>query len=112
MLSYRIDCQQNDGSWSATEFMAIDDDHAIIHALTVRTANTSELYQANRWLATFDRAPAVKKCRVSGANDNKPRARLDRGLLKWRPRPTISIDAPLKAAARWRFNTPVRLPDC
>jgi len=79
MLSYRIDCQGDDGSWSAHEFMAVDDDHAIAHALRVRTANTSELYQASRWLATFDRAPELRK---SGSSTTAPKGERYQGELQ------------------------------
>jgi hypothetical protein len=70
MLCYRIDFQQDDGSWSTHEFQSVSDDVAISHGLRVRTANTCKLYQAERWLATFDRAPQLTRRRVVPANDN------------------------------------------
>ena len=70
MLSYRIDCQQDDGSWSAHEFQSVNDDLAVAHALRVRTANRCELYQADRSLATFDRALQLGKRGFAAANDN------------------------------------------
>jgi len=73
MLSYRIDCQQDDGSWSTHEFESVNDDIAITHVLRIRTANACELYQADRWLATFDRAPQLTRRRVVPANDNTSR---------------------------------------
>ena len=85
MLHYRIDRQQDDGSWSTLEFQAVNDDHAIAHALRLRTANTCELYQAERWLATFDRAPKPEHRWLVPANDNTIPVRSEQGL-RWRPR--------------------------
>lgn len=70
MLSYRIELEQDDGRWSAHEFQSVSDDGAIAHALRVRTSNACELYQAERWLATFDRTPEPNKRKISAANDN------------------------------------------
>jgi len=72
MLNYRIDVQQDDGSWAAHEFYSSSDDHAIAHAVRLRTANTSQLYQAERWLATFDRSPGLINHWAIPANDNDP----------------------------------------
>lgn len=67
MPNYRFDRQQDDGTWSVQEFQSVDDQEAITYGLSIRTANRCELYQAHRWLATFDGA--------IWANDNTaPRA--------------------------------------
>ena len=70
MLSYRIECESDDGSWSAHEFESINDDVALSHALRLLTHNRCELYQADRWLATFDRAPRSQNNRLAPATDN------------------------------------------
>jgi hypothetical protein len=92
MLSYRVDCQQDDGSWAAHEFQSFSDDHAITHALRFRTTNACELYQAERWLATFDRAPELKGLTVTPANDNGRRNGCYEGIptsgLEVRPKPS------------------------
>ena len=54
MSNYRIEWQQNDGSWSVQDLQSIDDTGAITYGLRVRSTNRCELYQAERWLATFD----------------------------------------------------------
>ena len=54
MLTYHFDRLQDDGSWSGYDFTATSDDDAVAHALRKRTSNRCELYQAERWLATFD----------------------------------------------------------
>ena len=72
MLSYRFDHQQDDGSWSAHEFWSADDDDAVTFGLSIRTASRCELYQADRWLATFDCVPELHQDRTVPANDNVP----------------------------------------
>lgn len=57
MPSYQLMVEQRDGTWSAFEFRYTDDDDAVRHALRLRTRDRCELYQADRWLATFDAAP-------------------------------------------------------
>ena len=56
MLRHRFDRQQDDGTSSVQEFQSVDDHEAITYGLSIRTANRCELYQAHRWLATFDAA--------------------------------------------------------
>ena len=70
MLSYRLECLQADGSWSAHEFQSADDDDAIIYGLSERTARRCELYQAGRWLATFDGPAELRRTPNCAANEN------------------------------------------
>lgn len=70
MHNYRFELQENDGRWSAHEFQSFDDDDAVRHARRMRTANRCELYQADRWLATFDGAPRPKQREEICANDD------------------------------------------
>lgn len=63
MLKYRFDRLQDDGTWSVQEFLSTDDHEAITYGLSIRTSNRCELYQAHRWLATFDGV---------AANDDNP----------------------------------------
>jgi len=75
MLNYQIEIQRDDGSWATIKFQSLSDDDAIAHALRLRTANTSKLYQAERWLATFDGAPGLMSPKVPPANDNHSEGR-------------------------------------
>ena len=59
MPRYRVDYQQGDGSWSVHDFWSVDDDDAVTIGLSLRTAKRSELYQEDRWLATFDSVAAA-----------------------------------------------------
>ena len=68
MPDYRIDHQGADGSWSAQEFHSVHDEDAIAYALRVRTAHTCELYQAARWLATFDGMTGLHPARSAPAD--------------------------------------------
>lgn len=74
MFKYRIDRQQNDGSWSVQEFQSVDDTDAITYGLRVRTANRCELYEADRWLATFDGVAVANNLSSSHANENTNRS--------------------------------------
>ena len=77
MFDYRIEGQQDDGSWSVQEFRSVDDSDAITYGLRVRTSNRCELYQADRWLATFDG--------VAGASDvsaSHPNGKRDPNLVE------------------------------
>jgi len=57
MFTYRIERQHIDGSWSVQEFQSVDD--AITCGMRLRTASGCELYQEDRWLATFDSVAAT-----------------------------------------------------
>lgn len=74
MFDYRIERQQDDGSWSAQEFRSVDDSDAITYGLSVRTANRCELYQAERWLATFDGAAEANDSSGPQADGNRNRS--------------------------------------
>jgi hypothetical protein len=67
MLRYHLLVERRDGTWTAFEFRYSNDDDAIRHALRLRTRGRCELYQAERWLATFD---AIAHDRQLPANDN------------------------------------------
>ena len=54
MLSYRFARLQDNGTWLVDEFKSRDDDDAVAYGLRNRTANSCELYQGERLLATFD----------------------------------------------------------
>lgn len=71
MFTYRIECQQNDGSWSVQEFQSVDDADAISCGLRLRTASGCELYQEDRWLATFDGVADANDVSDTHANGNR-----------------------------------------
>ena len=97
MVKYRIDRQQSDGSWSAQEFQSVDDTDAITYGLRVRTANRCELYEADRWLATFDGVAVANNISHPHANENINRSFAGtetevacfhrRALEEWEPSP-------------------------
>lgn len=74
MFNYRIERQQDDGSWSVQKFRAVDDSGAIAYGLRVRTANKCELYQSDRWLATFDGVAEASVVSDPQAHGNRNRS--------------------------------------
>ena len=70
MFSYRFDRQQDDGSWSVQEFQSLNDTEAIACGLRLRTGSRCELYEADRWLATFDGVTAANNITNFPANEN------------------------------------------
>lgn len=70
MLCYRLHRQQDDGSWSVQEFQCLNDGDAIDCGLRLRTGNTCELYEADRWLATFDGVTVANNFTNFPANEN------------------------------------------
>jgi hypothetical protein len=85
MLKYRMSFQRDNGSWSVRYFQSVDDDDAVAYALSVRPSKSCELFQSDRWIATFDGITAPAKFDASFANDNTagawPKRHLDNGSL-------------------------------
>jgi hypothetical protein len=54
MLDYRFYRQLNDATWYVQVIRFNSDDEAISYGLAIRTENRCELYEAERWIATFD----------------------------------------------------------
>lgn len=70
MLDYRFFRQMDDGTWRVQLLKFADDDDAISYGLVTRSANRCELYQAERWLATFDGARQQALGHPLPVNDN------------------------------------------
>jgi hypothetical protein len=74
MLDYRFYRLLNDGTWYVQVIRFNNDDDAISYGLAIRTANRCELYEAERWLATFDGVWQHDRDGHPAANENpKPK---------------------------------------
>jgi hypothetical protein len=73
MFYYRFYRELEDRTWRVQIIPFGDDDEAINYAIGVRTADRCELYQAERWVATFDGARVHGHHSHSAANENETR---------------------------------------
>ena len=73
MLDYRLACQELDGNWSVQTFQSVSDPDAIAYVLDIRTSARIELFQGDRWLATFDGEADVDDAESRRADGNVAR---------------------------------------
>lgn len=107
MFTYRIERQQKNGSCSVQEFQSVDDADAITCGLRLRGAGGCELYQEDRWLATFDSVADANdvigihvngKCHQSWVEMETEVAYFHRRALQERERSRNGVSAAAKLA--------------
>lgn len=67
MLDYRLAVQERDGDWSMRTFQSACDPDAISYVLKNRTSAKFELFQGDRWIATFDGEGDADDAKWNGA---------------------------------------------